>query len=192
MHRSILHVVLLLVLAGSSLAQQEPLLKSYGALAYPPIARAARVSGEVIVEFSINAGGETTAVTATEGPKLLRGSAESFVQSWRFAPGGAVWDSETKFKTTIRYKAIDTGAVDPRIDPDLTVRSDSFHRFEATILVGGIELSKCPTGADEDVRQESTRVILSRFPGLGATAPVRLIPLGCRQMELCFGTVRDL
>ena len=50
--------------------QKEPALKSRGLLMYPPIARAANVSGMVTVEFTLNNQGETVGVVATNGPPM--------------------------------------------------------------------------------------------------------------------------
>jgi hypothetical protein len=131
-------------------APNDPVLKSYDPLVYPPIARAARVSGRVTIEFQLNGKGETVSVTATDGPAMLRGSAENFVKSWKFDLGNTTPAPGTKYLTTIQYKAVE-GIVDPRNGPNLTVHSDSFHHFDVSTLVGDVQLSNCPTGAEEDV-----------------------------------------
>ena len=53
---------------------------------YPPIARAARVGGEVLVEVSIDRGGAVSSAKAIFGHKLIRTSAEAAAKQWRFAP----------------------------------------------------------------------------------------------------------
>jgi hypothetical protein len=148
----LLYCKLLLSLAVCALGQapKEPVLKSYDPLVYPPIARAARVSGQVTVEFQLNGKGETVSVTATGGPAMLRGGAEDFVKSWKFDLGNTTASPGTKYLTTIQYKTVD-GNYDPRNGPNLTVHLDSFHRFDVSILVGDVQLSNCPTGAEEDV-----------------------------------------
>ncbi|MCM3874197.1 MAG: energy transducer TonB [Pyrinomonadaceae bacterium] len=51
---------------------------------YPPIARAANVSGVVLVEVKIDARGYVTAVRIIEGHKLLTLSAEKAARKWKF------------------------------------------------------------------------------------------------------------
>jgi hypothetical protein len=153
--RQFFFCVLLSLLAVCAQAQSanEPILKSYDALVYPPIARAARVSGQITVEFQLNGIGETTSVSATNGPAMLRGVAENFVKSWKFDLGSSAPNSAMKYQTTIEYKAV-KGAVDPRNDPNPMVQSDSFHHFDVKLLISDIKLSNCPTGKDEDVPPE--------------------------------------
>jgi hypothetical protein len=155
--RRLIFCVLLSLLAVYTFAQtaNEPVLKSHDPLAYPPIARAARVSGQVTVEFSINAKGETDLVSATNGPGMLRGGAENFVKSWKFDLGDSISTTEKKYQTIIQYIAIQK-TVDPRDDNNPTIHSDSFHHFEITVFVSDVDLSNCPEGADEDVPSVST------------------------------------
>jgi hypothetical protein len=143
-------LVLSLAISATAQVPTEPVLKSYDAPVYLPIAHAARVSGQVTVEFSINDKGETVEGAATDGPAMLRGGAENFVKSWKFDVGNAAYGPGTKYRATIDFKAVE-GIVDPRNGPDLTVRSDSFRHFDFTILVSDVELSNCPAGVDEDV-----------------------------------------
>lgn len=143
----------LLTVCAQAQSANEPILKSYDALVYPPIARAARVSGQVTVEFQLNEKGETTSVSATNGPRMLWGSAENFVKSWKFDLGNTAPSQETKYQATIQYKAVEQ-IVDPRNNPNPIIHSDSFHHFEITIFVSDVQLSKCPTGAEEDVPSE--------------------------------------
>ena len=51
---------------------------------YPPIARAANVSGVVLVEVKVDAGGSVTAVRVLEGHKLLNSIAERSARKWKF------------------------------------------------------------------------------------------------------------
>jgi TonB family protein len=140
------------ILSVSAFAQlpNEPVLKSHGALVYPPIARAARVSGRVTVEFTVNARGEITAVDTIDGPAMLRKSAEEFVKSWIFDVSRGGINGKERFQATIDFKAV-VGAVDPRLDQSPKIESSGFHHFEITIPVSDLELADCPTGADEDL-----------------------------------------
>jgi TonB family protein len=141
-------VCLLFVVVVAS-AQQDPVVISRGPLLYPPVARAARVSGTVNVEFKIKADGATDSVTAVEGPAMLRGAAETLVKSWRFDARTLTGESDTKYTTTVAFKAVD-GVVDPRTGNDVTIHADGFRHFEISIVVSDIEMSNCPTGTDED------------------------------------------
>lgn len=120
---------------------------------YPPIARAARISGQVAVEFLINDKGETASVAATDGPAMLRKSAEDFVKGWKFDLSGAAWGAETRYVTKIEYKII-SGATRPSDGPNLIVHADSFHHFDVTVLVADVFVDACPKGADADVPAE--------------------------------------
>lgn len=160
----------LLAVGALAQTQNDPVLKSYDPLVYPPIASAARISGQVTIEFQLNGKGDTTSVSATSGPAMLRGSAENFVKSWKFDLGNTALIPETKYKATINYKVVER-TVDPRNDSNPMVQSDSFHHFEITILVSDVQLSNCPTGVAEDVpsvRANDDFVELSRSACMGS------------------------
>lgn len=164
--------VMLLCCAAITTAQQEPVLVAHAPLLYPPIARAARVSGTVSVEFQMNENGETSAVSAVNGPTMLRAAAENFVKSWKFDPQTVGSNANTRFTATVAFKAVEA-VVDPRTGNDVTIRSDSFRHFEIAITVSDIQMSECPTGAEEDVptgREEDDFVELSRS-GCYGTCP---------------------
>jgi hypothetical protein len=151
MHQFFLCVLLsLLAVSAQAQSTNEPILKSYDALVYPPIALAARVSGQVTVEFQLNGIGETISVSATDGPAMLKGSAENFVKSWKFDLGNTVLSQETKYQASIQYKAVKE-IVDPRNNSNPIIHSDSLRHFEITVFVSDVQLSKCPTGAEEDL-----------------------------------------
>src|SRR5687767_5814221 len=56
--------------------------------AYPPMARAARVSGEVVAEATVDSGGAVTSVSIVKGHDLLNGAAEKAASRWKFSPLG--------------------------------------------------------------------------------------------------------
>ena len=56
---------------------------------YPPIARAARVSGTMTVNFLVNTKGETEDITFDEGPPMLRASVTEAITGWKFEVGDA-------------------------------------------------------------------------------------------------------
>ncbi|HZS07007.1 MAG TPA: energy transducer TonB [Blastocatellia bacterium] len=53
---------------------------------YPPIAKAARASGAVQVQVTVNEAGEVTEASAVSGHPLLRDSAVEAARQWRFKP----------------------------------------------------------------------------------------------------------
>jgi TonB family protein len=66
------------VLQGSATRRVEP--------AYPPLAKAAQVSGSVVVEVTIDEEGTVFAARAISGHPLLKDAAVAAARGWRFAP----------------------------------------------------------------------------------------------------------
>jgi len=66
------------VVAGNKLSGSNPV--------YPPIARAAHVSGAVVLHAIISKEGTIKNLTAISGPEMLRGAALSAVENWRYKP----------------------------------------------------------------------------------------------------------
>jgi TonB family protein len=123
---------LLLLVAGGASAQRlpEPRLKSAALPRYPAIARAAKVQGEVKVEFVLNTSGEPVSVTAVSGHPLLKGAAEENVRTWRFDLPKDLYRTEWKYDTIFNFKISDDGQ--PYEDPKLTVTLDSYRYVEVT------------------------------------------------------------
>ena len=65
-------------------------IESQPALAYPALARQARVSGEVVLEYSIGGDRKPSSIDLLSGSPFLSDSAKSNLASWRFADGDAV------------------------------------------------------------------------------------------------------
>jgi len=53
---------------------------------YPPIARAAGVSGAVVLHATISKAGTIEELTVISGPEMLRAAAMAAVKSWRYRP----------------------------------------------------------------------------------------------------------
>jgi len=53
---------------------------------YPPLAKAERIDGDVVLEISIDSNGIPLTVKAIDGPSELWGNAESYLLQWRFHP----------------------------------------------------------------------------------------------------------
>jgi TonB family protein len=66
------------VLQGSAVTRVEPV--------YPPLAKAARVSGAVVVEVTVDEKGDVITAQAISGHPLLKDSAVAAARGWKFAP----------------------------------------------------------------------------------------------------------
>jgi len=66
------------VLQGSAIRRVEP--------AYPPLAKAARISGSVVVEVTVDEEGNVFAARAISGHPLLKDVAVEAARGWQFAP----------------------------------------------------------------------------------------------------------
>lgn len=96
--RPILPLLLALLLSHLSLAQQTTSpqsvsesvarqhLTEYPDPIYPPIAKAAGVHGDVILQIVINAMGAVIAEKVISGPAMLQQAALNIVKDWRFTP----------------------------------------------------------------------------------------------------------
>jgi TonB family protein len=78
--------MLLLLAAAPALAQfsTAPVLTAPPNVNYPPIAKAAHVSGDVTVTFAINPDGATTSVQTVSGPEMLRNAVAEPIKHWHF------------------------------------------------------------------------------------------------------------
>jgi protein TonB len=66
------------VMAGQIVSKTTPV--------YPPIAKAAHVSGVVVLHAVISKTGTVQSLSVVSGPEMLRASAIAAVQSWRYKP----------------------------------------------------------------------------------------------------------
>ncbi len=66
------------MVAGNLLSQTKPV--------YPAIAKAAHVSGAVVLHALISKSGAIENLTVISGPEMLRSSALDAVRSWRYKP----------------------------------------------------------------------------------------------------------
>jgi len=69
-------------------SSEQPVVVSAAAPIFPPIAAAARATGEVIVEVKINQAGEVTSAKTQGSHPLLRKACEIAAARWKFAPAG--------------------------------------------------------------------------------------------------------
>ena len=68
---------------------------------YPRIARAARVTGLVIVELKISPDGDVVDAKAVSGPSLLRAASEQAARQWRFKASG---DGSSMFRAMFDFR----------------------------------------------------------------------------------------
>lgn len=66
------------VIAGNKLTGSTPV--------YPPIAKAAHVSGAVVLHAVISRAGSIQSLSVVSGPEMLRANAVAAVQDWRYRP----------------------------------------------------------------------------------------------------------
>src|SRR5579863_2927777 len=85
--RQLLILTALLALASVSFADDEQLVcpKYIEVPLYPPIPRAAHVSGDVVIRGTLDGEGAITKVELVSGPPLLLKSSLDAVQAWTFS-----------------------------------------------------------------------------------------------------------
>jgi protein TonB len=66
------------VMVGNLIQKTQPI--------YPPIARAARIQGTVVLQATISKTGTIENLRVVNGPAMLQDSALSAVRSWRYRP----------------------------------------------------------------------------------------------------------
>jgi TonB family protein len=81
---------------------QVPVPEVLPELKYPPIARAARVQGDVVVSFRLTSEGRATDVMPVSGPAMLQGVAVENVKAWRFKSKGEL--SQQAYKVTFHFR----------------------------------------------------------------------------------------
>ncbi len=93
-----------LIGVGAILAQvaRAPVLAERPVISYPPIAKAAHVTGEVVVRFSINDDGSTSAVEVVSGPVMLQDSLANTIKGWGFVTPLPV-DAKKEFEAVYRF-----------------------------------------------------------------------------------------
>jgi TonB family protein len=106
----------------------EPILKSGQMPIYPPIARAARIEGEVKVTFVLNEKGEVESVDVKSGHPMLRDATADIVKSWKFRLPD-LFRTEWKYDTVFRYH-LSGKELESNETAKLTIVVDSFHRID--------------------------------------------------------------
>lgn len=109
-------------------ALPEPTLLSAGLPRYPPIARLAKIQGEVKVDFTLNSNGEVESATAVSGHPMLKGAAEENVKTWKFELPKNLYRTDWKYSTVFHFKI--SSDEQPYENPKLTVTLDSYRYVE--------------------------------------------------------------
>jgi TonB family protein len=107
-------------------AQSEPTLVAVSMPAYPPLARQARIAGDVKLTFVLSGNaGEPTNVEVISGHPMLKDAAIDNVKTWKFNNSYACGT----YQTTFRYRF--SGAHSAQ-------RSVTFHSFHHVDVVADV------------------------------------------------------
>jgi TonB family protein len=137
-------VVLASVAFALGQALPEPTLVSAGLPRYPPIARLAKIQGEVKVDFTLNSNGEVASATAVSGHPMLKGAAEENVKTWKFELPKNLYRSDWKYSTVFHFKI--SSDEQPYENPKLTVTLDSYRYVEVVTNPPSTKFAHdCPT-----------------------------------------------
>jgi TonB family protein len=120
-------------------------------LKYPPIAKLARVQGDVVVSFRQTPEGCTADVRAISGPPMLQGIAVENVKAWHFATTAEAAGQVRQ--VTFHFQ------LDPPEDrydhdgqPTTKVELDGAGDVRVlSVLTTGLERSKCPSALEREV-----------------------------------------
>jgi len=130
---TILCFLFLIVTIAPAQTQPEPVLKVLAQPAYPPLARQARIQGQVRLEFVVNQNGEPVSVTVISGHPMLAPSAEASVWAWRFSMPKSNSLEDTHLATTFDYVMSDLAPNDFAASPPPAVFA-SFHHVTVTAI----------------------------------------------------------
>lgn len=120
-------------------------------LQYPPIARAARVQGDVIISFRQTPGGSAIDVTPISGPAMLQGIAVENVKAWHFTsppePASQVYKAVFHFELNPPSDGFDDD------QPTTTkVELDGSNGVRVlSILTTGLQRLKCPSAIEREL-----------------------------------------
>jgi TonB family protein len=113
---------------ASAQSLPEPILQTGQMPIYPPIARAARIEGDVKVAFVLNEKGDVESVDVKSGHPMLRDATAVIVKSWKFKLPN-LFRTEWKYDTTFKYH-LSGKELELNETAKLTIVVDSFHRID--------------------------------------------------------------
>jgi hypothetical protein len=127
---------------------QTPIPDRLPELQYPPIARAARVQGDV-VSFRETPDGDTVDVTPISGPAMLQGVAVENVKAWHFAPAaksaGQVYKAVFHFQLNPPEDGFDDN------QPSTKVDLDGAGGVRVLSILTGLQRLKCPFAVEREL-----------------------------------------
>jgi TonB family protein len=129
-----------------SLDAGRPAVVSAVAPAYPPVAKASRIKGEVVVEVKLDAQGKVTSAAVVSGNELLRKASEKAAAAWRFAPA----DEAAKVRTArLTFAYLHAEDVDlTRTGEETTVVFMPPYRVEVTLHPSVVSQKRARFGAE--------------------------------------------
>jgi TonB family protein len=143
-------LVALFAHAGSNCKGQTAIPDRLPELKYPPIARAARVQGDVIVSFRQTLDGSTADLTPISGPAMLQGVAVENVKAWHFAPPGEPTGQVYKAVFHFQLNPPDDGFDDNQ--PTTKVELDGAGGIRVlSVLTTGLQRLECPSAVEREL-----------------------------------------
>lgn len=116
-------------------------------LKYPPIARAAKVQGDVGVSFRLTSEGRPADVMPVSGPAMLQGVAVENVKAWRFNPKGEL--AQQAYKVTFHFRLDPPeGGYDDGEAVTKAVINQAGQIQVFSISTSGLNRSECPNAND--------------------------------------------
>ena len=110
---------------------------------YPPIAKAAHVSGDVMLVVTLEHDGSVSEAEVIRGPEMLKKSAIDFVKGWRADQYGGSRACPVTIRFELAYSTCTVGESDHPLPPGVkTKRIDSQH-----YVVAGQGMTICDPGA---------------------------------------------
>lgn len=106
--------------AGAS-AAAPPAVTSAASPWYPPVAKAARASGDVVVDVEIDASGNVSSAQAATGHPLLRKPSEEAASRWRFAADSKAGGRKAQLTFSYRQAGRPEDEVPPVFEPPYKV-----------------------------------------------------------------------
>lgn len=105
-------------LRDATLVRSEP--------AYPALARAARVSGSVEVELTLDQEGNVNSARAISGHPLLKDAAVAAALQWKFDPAKLFLSTPSSIVGTLAF-VFDLASATPTQGPDISTRESSWY-----------------------------------------------------------------
>jgi TonB family protein len=89
---------------------------------YPPLARSARIEGQVRVKLTIGTDGKVVSANAISGPKMLHKSVEESASKWIYAASSAEGATEIKFNFQLGGEPVASACATISFDPPARVQ----------------------------------------------------------------------